>query len=397
MLQQTYAEVLPELSVPFRAECPPCPEVVFFDEDLGRELGIGPDDVDLLTGQIDGTFAQAYAGHQFGSPVPVLGDGRAVLLGEVVGADGERQDLHLKGAGRTPFARGGDGKAPLGPMLREAVIGRWLHAIGVPSARILAVLRTGEEIAPRQGMQPEVGAMAVRVAASHLRVGTFQYAAWHHDEEVLGRLVDYAIARHHPAAEGALGLLEAVARVQAKLVAGWMVAGFVHGVMNTDNMTISGQSIDHGPCAILEKHDARAVFSSIDVQGRYAYGSQAGIALWNLCRFAEALHLEAADAVPLLEQFEGWFEAERAALVGDADLTGIDGADHVSFLHERGIGPVYAPRNEQLEHALAAATVGNLEPVHEMLEVMRAPYERRPGLEHLEEPGGEGFVTFCGT
>ncbi|MDV3294906.1 MAG: YdiU family protein [Brachybacterium paraconglomeratum] len=294
-IHQTYAAELPELSTPWRADVPPRPELVWLDEELARELGLDPewlrgeDGMALLTGQIEGTVAQAYAGHQFGTANPQLGDGRAVLLGEIVDARGRRRDLHLKGAGRTPFARGGDGKAPLGPMLREAVIGRWLHACGAPTTRALAVLTTGERIAPRQGITDEPGALLVRVAASHLRVGTVEYASWHLGPEVTGRLVDHAIARHHPSADGPLGLLQAVSEAQAELVAQWMLLGFVHGVMNTDNMTLSGEGIDYGPCAVLDVHRRGAVFSSIDRGGRYAYGNQPGIALWNLSRFAEAL------------------------------------------------------------------------------------------------------------
>ena len=317
-IHQTYAAELPELSTPWRADVPPRPELVWLDEELARELGLDPewlrgeDGMALLTGQIEGTVAQAYAGHQFGTANPQLGDGRAVLLGEIVDARGRRRDLHLKGAGRTPFARGGDGKAPLGPMLREAVIGRWLHACGAPTTRALAVLTTGERIAPRQGITDEPGALLVRVAASHLRVGTVEYASWHLGPEVTGRLVDHAIARHHPSADGPLGLLQAVSEAQAELVAQWMLLGFVHGVMNTDNMALSGEGIDYGPCAVLDVHRRGAVFSSIDRGGRYAYGNQPGIALWNLSRFAEALlpvideepNAAVARATAVLEGFE---------------------------------------------------------------------------------------------
>lgn len=345
-LQRTYAAAIPELSTPHHADRPPQPQIVHLNEQLAQELGLdvdwlhSPAGIALLTGQIDAdgrprdpqreperasaephpvepgaavpadttdaclsatpasatafTTAQAYAGHQFGQPAPVLGDGRAVLLGELIDTHGQRQDLHLKGCGRTPFSRpGSDGKAPLGPMLRELVIGESLHALGVPTSRILAVLTTGERISPRRGVTPERGALAVRVAASHLRVGTVQYAAWHHGPAVIRAVVDQAITRHHPAAAEAddpsLALLDAVVSAQARLVADWMLTGFVHGVMNTDNMTLSGQSIDHGPCAFLDTHRSDAVFSSIDAGGRYAYGAQPQIALWNLSRLAEAL------------------------------------------------------------------------------------------------------------
>ena len=340
VLQQSYAAAVPELSVPWQADVPPAPELVWLNEDLAAELGYdaawlrGPEGMALLTGQLDAageplvpgsdgperpfTTAQAYAGHQFGSANPQLGDGRAVLLGDLVDTLGDRRDLHLKGAGATPFARAGDGKAPLGPMLREAVVGESLHALGIPTTRALAVLTTGEQIAPRQGVTPEPGALLVRAAASHLRVGTLEHAAWHHDLGVRRALLDHVIERHHPTAEGAesppLALLEAVMRSQAELTAQWMLVGFVHGVMNTDNMALSGEGIDYGPCAFLDVHRHGAVFSSIDRGGRYAYGNQPGIALWNLSRCAETL-LELVDeedpnvaveqATAVLEGYEG--------------------------------------------------------------------------------------------
>ena len=244
-------------------------------------------------------MAQAYSGHQFGGFSPRLGDGRALLLGEVLDVHGRRRDLHLKGSGRTPFARGGDGKAAVGPMLREYVIGEAMHALGIPTTRALAVVATGEQIA-RDAMLP--GAVLTRVAASHLRVGTFQYAAGHDDPTLLRRLADYAIARHYPLAVEAenpyLAFFEGVVDAQASLVARWMLVGFIHGVMNTDNMTISGETIDFGPCAFMDAFDPATVFSSIDHSGRYAYGNQPQIAQWNLARLAEAL-------LPLLRRRDG--------------------------------------------------------------------------------------------
>ncbi len=244
-------------------------------------------------------IAQAYAGHQFGGYSPRLGDGRALLLGEVFDINGHRRDLHLKGSGRTPFARGGDGKAAVGPMLREYLIGESLHALGIPTTRALAVVATGEDIY-RDGMVP--GAVLTRIAASHLRVGSFQYAAANDDATLLARLADYAIARHYPAAfertDRYLALLESVVAAQASLIAHWMLVGFIHGVMNTDNMTISGESIDFGPCAFMDEYDATTVFSSIDNGGRYAYGNQPAVAQWNLARFAETL-------LPLIDADQG--------------------------------------------------------------------------------------------
>ena len=235
-------------------------------------------------------MAQAYAGHQFGGYVPRLGDGRALLLGELVDADGRLRDLHLKGSGRTPFARGGDGLAAVGPMLREYVVSEAMHALGIPTTRSLAVVATGRQV-HRETLLP--GAVLARVASSHLRVGSFQYARATGDVDLLRRLADHAIARHHPGAADAerpyLALFEAVVAAQARLVAQWMLVGFVHGVMNTDNMTISGETIDYGPCAFLDAFDPATVYSSIDAGGRYAYGNQPLVAEWNLARLAEAL------------------------------------------------------------------------------------------------------------
>jgi len=401
-LQQTYAEALPELSVPWRAEAPPHPELVWLNEELAAELGLdvewlrGPEGMAVLTGQLAGTTAQVYAGHQFGSPNPQLGDGRAVLLGDLEEPLGQRRDLHLKGAGRTPFARGGDGKAPLGPMLREAVIGEWLHAVGVPTTRALAVLTTGEQIAPRQGVTPEPGALLVRVAASHLRVGTFEYAAWHLDPEVRDRLVEFTIQRHHPGADGPLGLLEAVTRAQAELVAQWMLLGFVHGVMNTDNMALSGEGIDYGPCAVLDAHRHDAVFSSIDRGGRYAYGRQPGIALWNLSRFAETLvPLLGADpntavdqATAVLERFEGWFrEAHGRGLAAKLGIPLDEDAGTVpEAVHELG-GELFALLEvQQVDHTAFFRALG--EDAAAALFAQPEPFEQwRRRLEALRGQG----------
>ena len=262
--------------------------------------------------------AQVYAGHQFGGYSPRLGDGRALLLGEVVDREGRRRDLHLKGSGRTPFARGGDGKAAVGPMLREAVIGEAMHALGIPTTRALAVVATGENVFREAGPLP--GAVLTRVAASHLRVGTFEYAARNGDVRALA---DYAIARHYPGL-GYLEFFEAVVDAQARLVASWMLVGFIHGVMNTDNMAISGETIDYGPCAFMDRFDPATVFSSIDHMGRYAYGNQPAIAQWNLARLGETLlpllgddAIERATAV--LQTFDdrygrAWREGMRAKL-----------------------------------------------------------------------------------
>ncbi|MEZ5341433.1 MAG: YdiU family protein [Acidimicrobiales bacterium] len=296
----TYARAVEELSTEWSATNAPEPEIIVFNETLAEELGVDPDvlqseaGVALLAGNAEladpRPTAQVYAGHQFGGYSAQLGDGRALLLGEVIDADGERRDIQLKGSGRTPFSRGGDGKAALGPMLREFLVAEAMAVLGVPTTRALAVVATGEKIA-RTGM--EEGAVLTRVAASHLRVGTFEYAARLRDKSVLKQLADYAIERHHPhaadAAEPYVALLDAVVEAQAQLIAKWMLVGFVHGVMNTDNMTISGEGIDYGPCAFIDQFDPAAVFSSIDHAGRYAFGNQPSIAVWNLSRLAESL------------------------------------------------------------------------------------------------------------
>ena len=241
-------------------------------------------------------LALAYAGHQFGVFVPQLGDGRAILLGEVVGKDGQRRDVQLKGSGRTPFSRGGDGRAALGPVLREYLVSEAMAALGIPTTRALAVATTGEGV-HREELLP--GAILARVAASHLRVGTFEFFAARGDREALAALTAHALARHYPHAAGsandALALLDEVITAQADLVARWLGVGFVHGVMNTDNTAISGETLDYGPCAFLDDYDPRKSFSSIDHQGRYAFANQPRIAHWNMARLAEALLTLVAD------------------------------------------------------------------------------------------------------
>ncbi|MDQ2583965.1 protein adenylyltransferase SelO [Saccharothrix yanglingensis] len=300
VLGDEFARTLPELALPRQADEAPAPRLLVLDERLAAEVGLdpawlrGPEGVRLLVGNHvpDGAtpVAQAYAGHQFGHYSPRLGDGRALLLGELAHVDGHPRDLHLKGSGRTPFSRGGDGLAAVGPMLREHVVSAAMHALGIPTTRSLAVVATGRPVR-RETVLP--GAVLARVASSHLRVGTFQYARATDDVDLLRRLADHAIARHHPAAARAanpyLALFEAVVAAQASLVARWMLVGFVHGVMNTDNTTISGETIDYGPCAFLGAFDPTAVYSSIDHAGRYAYGNQPVVAEWNLARLAEAL------------------------------------------------------------------------------------------------------------
>jgi len=465
VLQTRFASELPELAVPWRAEPAPAPGLLALNEPLARELGLDPaelrtaEGLRLLVGNTlaagSSPVAQAYAGHQFGGFVPRLGDGRALLLGEVADSAGRVRDLHLKGSGRTPFARGGDGLAAVGPMLREYVISEAMHALGIPTTRSLAVVATGRSVR-RETLLP--GAVLARVASSHLRVGSFQYAGATGDVDLLRRLADHAVARHHGDAASAVEFFDAVVTAQASLVAKWMLVGFVHGVMNTDNMTISGETIDYGPCAFMEAYDPTTVFSSIDESGRYAYGNQPIVAEWNLARLAESLlpllHEGTDQAVALavesLSRFRPQYEAAwSAGMRGKLGLSdGLDEAvtsalvtdllallreqrvDYTSFFRSLGdeprrpdqpaldgwltrwralgpdlaamnrVNPAYVPRNHLVEEALSAATGGDLGPFTELLQVVGAPYDERPGLERYAAPtpaGSGSYRTFCGT
>jgi serine/tyrosine/threonine adenylyltransferase len=287
-----YARLAPS---PVRA-----PRLVRLNEGLARDLNLdpaglaSPEGVAVLAGnrtpESGEPLAMAYAGHQFGMFVPQLGDGRAILIGEVIGRDGVRRDIQLKGSGRTPFSRAGDGRAALGPVLREYIISEAMAGLGVPTTRSLAAVTTGETVI-RDRLLP--GAVLTRVALGHIRVGTFQFFASRGDRASTQRLADYAIARHYPQAAGAgnpyRALLDLAAAAQARLVAQWLHIGFIHGVMNTDNMSIAGETIDYGPCAFIDAYDPATVYSSIDHHGRYAYANQPRIAQWNLARFAETL------------------------------------------------------------------------------------------------------------
>jgi uncharacterized protein YdiU (UPF0061 family) len=366
-LDDSFARELVGLHQPWQGEPVTDPSLVILNEALAAELVLdlealrSPAGISILAGNDVPagvtTVAQAYAGHQFGGYSPRLGDGRALLLGEIV-VDGARVDLHLKGSGRTPFARGGDGRAALGPMLREYVTGEAMHALGIPTTRALAVVSTGETILREvDGRVTDVpGAVLTRVAASHLRVGTFQFASATGDRELLARLTDYAIARHVPEAADAdapaLALFDHVVAAQASLVAQWMAVGFIHGVMNTDNTTISGETIDYGPCAFMDAYDPATVFSSIDHGGRYAYGNQPAIITWNLARLAEAMlplfdddtdtAIESATAVlqTFPERFQSAWSAIMHAKLGlDADVPGGDDAigDLLSLLGEQRV------------------------------------------------------------
>ena len=324
----SYARELPGAFAEVRPAPPPAPALVFLNRALADELGLGeqarqgPRAAALWAGALlpDGAqpIAQAYAGHQFGGFSPQLGDGRALLLGEVVDRLGRRRDIAFKGSGTTPFSRNGDGKAALGPMLREVLVSESLFALGVPTTRALAVAATGEPVVRERALP---GAVLTRVASSHLRVGTLQYFAARRDHSMLRRVADYAIARHDPDLAGRedryAGLLGRVVARQAHLIAQWMNLGFIHGVMNTDNMTLSGETIDYGPCAFMDRFDPETVFSSIDRHGRYAWSNQPRIAQWNLARLAEAL-------LPLMAQGTGDRELAQAAEQANAILRSYD-------------------------------------------------------------------------
>ena len=326
--EHSYAEQLPGFCASVEPAWAPNPSLLHFNTALARELGHDCEDLkrDVLVQIFSGNalpcgaqpIAQAYAGHQFGNFVPQLGDGRALLLGEVLDLNGRRRDIALKGSGVTPFSRGGDGKAAVGPVLREYLIGEAMHALGIPTTRALAAVATGEPVMRDQQLP---GAVLTRVASSHVRVGTFQYFAARGQVDSLRKLADYVIQRHYPEISEEprcyLSLLTRVAENQADLIARWMLVGFIHGVMNTDNMAVSGETIDYGPCAFMEAYDPSTVFSSIDRAGRYAYGNQPSIALWNLARFAETLlplmgHGDSdeavAEATAVLETFMPTFQ-----------------------------------------------------------------------------------------
>lgn len=328
-LEHSYADELPAL---FHAPVAPTPvrdpQFVMLNVPLAASLGLDADELGsdegaaILAGNVlpEGArpIAQAYAGHQFGS-FTALGDGRAILLGEQRTPDGRLVDIQFKGAGQTPYSRRGDGRAALGPMLREFIIGEAMHALGIPTSRSLAVVATGEPVYREREL---AGAVLTRVAASHIRVGTFQWAAAHRDHDALSALANYTRRRHYPDIEDDgrphLALFEAIVARQAALVARWQLVGFIHGVMNTDNMAVSGETIDYGPCAFMDAYDPATVFSSIDHGGRYAYGNQPAIAQWNLARLAEAMlplfdsHEETSVslATTALERFEGLFERD---------------------------------------------------------------------------------------
>lgn len=436
----------------------PSPELVVLNEELCDALGLPvavlrKNGANWLSGATwpAGAVprAMAYAGHQFGGFSPVLGDGRAHLLGEILDPQGQRFDLHLKGSGRTAFSRGGDGRAALGPMLREYLVSESMAALGLPTTRALAVVTTGEDILRDQGLVR--GAVLARVAASHIRVGTFQYFSARGDLASLEALIRHTVARHYPQAEPtALGLFDAVAAAQAQLIAGWMGVGFVHGVMNTDNMALSGETIDYGPCAFLDNYGPDQVFSSIDRQGRYAYANQPRIMMWNLARLAEALlpffDPDAARAVEIandhLDQLVGIYHREWLSVMGrkigiedealiTRFLAAIEGADFtqcfaalardtdalLDLVADQSAlrawlplwqarrdpqtvlkNPTVIARNHLVEAALNAASAGDMAPFDALLAEVKDPYRPDRGIFASGPSAGLGrYVTFCGT
>ena len=380
-LNHSYASLPEQFYARLHPAAMPEPKLVHLNTALAEELGLDPDwlataeGVAFLTGsrlpERAQPLAMAYAGHQFGVFVPQLGDGRAILLGEIVDRNEISRDLHLKGAGRTPFSRAGDGRAVLGPVLREYIVSEAMAALGIPTTRSLAALTTGETV---RRERPLPGAILARVARSHVRVGTFQYFAARGDVGSIRLLADHVIGRHYPeAAEDGRPyhkLLDAVIAGQAALVARWMLVGFIHGVMNTDNMSVAGETIDYGPCAFMDAYDPATVFSSIDHHGRYAYGNQPAVAQWNLCRFAETLlplldkdqDAAVAQAQSAIEAFPGlhdkaWLDGMRTKLGltmahnGDRvlaeDLLGLMAANGADFtLTFRTLGILIAPNTK---------------------------------------------------
>ena len=427
------------------------PRLIKVNGPLARELGIDPAalNADVAVGNAipagASPLAQAYAGHQFGNFVPQLGDGRAILLGEVIDVNGRRRDIQLKGPGRTPFSRGGDGRAALGPVLREYLVSEAMNALGIPTTRALMAATTGERVY-RDSVLP--GAVLTRVAASHIRVGTFQFFAARKDFESLRLLIDHVIARHYPDIKGAenpaLALLDAVMNAQASLVSRWAQVGFIHGVMNTDNSSVSGETIDYGPCAFMDAYDPGTVFSSIDTYGRYAYANQAPIAQWNLARLAETLlaflnenreeairiateRVEAFPAIYTKHWLAGFRRKIGLASEEDGDLDLIQAildamqmarADFTSIFRAlsngeepevlsdwlptwrarlardpqtaeerrvlmRSVNPAYIPRNYLVEEMIAAAVEDqDYAPFEAMLGVLMNPYEEQVGAEN---------------
>ena len=422
-LTQDFAEQFPELShATVGAEFPDA-HFLATNDALADELGISLDNVQDFIGQPG--YALGYSGHQFGGFSPVLGDGRAMLLGELdTKGNGKRQDMvdiHLKGSGRTPYSKPqADGKLPLGAALREMLISEFLHTQNIPSTRTLAVIGTGEQLAtPRNksGSPFPPGAIAVRVATHHIRVGTFQHAALR-SPELVSRLVNYSLERGgiDPGDNPVTTVYSHVLESQARLIASWMRLGFVHGVLNTDNVSIAGESIDFGPCAFLDRFDPHAVFSSIDRQGRYAYDKQSSITQWNLARFAEALIPTWGEDTDtgveaLSKQLQRYpdlyyhaYTAEMTNALGpnwQEHLQSLDeSTDYAAYLHEVSPhNPLLIPRNQPVQEALNAAEDGDLSSFNEIYDALLNPLQAtgqvKADLAHARDEAG--FTSYCGT
>ena len=453
------------------------PKLVVLNDEYSKELGLNFSIInnDSIASLFAGNFlpegsepiAQAYAGHQFGY-FTMLGDGRAILIGEHLAKNNKRVDIQFKGSGITPYSRNADGRAALGPMLREYIISEAMHGLKIPTSRSLAVVETGEKVM-RETLLP--GAILTRVASSHIRVGTFQYTAMRNDTKILKELLTYTIKRHYPELKSnknpALALLKVVIEKQIELVMNWMRVGFIHGVMNTDNMTISGETIDYGPCAFMDTYDPKTVFSSIDHHGRYAYGNQPDITNWNLLRFAETLipliNKKEDKAVEIIKDTfnkftkvykESWLNMMRKKLglfgeknkdenlinqllswmsQNNADYTNTfcylmkedfvkdksfqnssfkkwykewrnrikqnKKPDNLSLNLMRFTNPLVIPRNHKVEETLDAANKNDLIPLHNLLKVLKKPYERPKIKEYQITPptSGKMYKTFCGT
>lgn len=436
----TFAEEFPELALPCTGEAFPDPQLLVLNEPLAAELGLDPqwlrstEGIAFLTGQNE-SFALGYAGHQFGQFNPRMGDGRALLLCE------NGRDIHAKGIGRTPFSRGGDGHYPLDAALKEYAFAESLHALGIPTARSLAVLTTGRTV-QRRRLHP--GAVGVRVASSHIRIGTFQYAALM-GSQVTERLVDYTLARHFPEGASPLDLFDATVSRQADLVANWMRFGFIHGVMNTDNVAISGETIDFGPCAFMDYFATDTVYSSIDARGRYAYGQQPAVMMWNLARLAEALVPLVDGGVQKFTEHLYRFQPQYAAAWDDKmalalgapdcaeqllDLMQVAAPDYNAMLAGLAPGnippgleetpgaaewterwskhdpqprnPIFLPRNHGMQAALQQAEQGDMTRYLLALEALQNPFVWDDKYEelglHTAVPRAEAeFTTYCGT
>jgi len=469
-LDNSYARLPEDFHAMVKPDAVAEPSMLAWNKKLAVELGLDSlaDDEAELARIFSGTslptgvrpIAMVYAGHQFGYFSPQLGDGRAALLGEVVTGAGKRYDIQLKGSGRTPYSRGGDGKSWLGPVLREYIVSEAMHQLGVPTTRALAAVATGETVYRETAMP---GGVFTRVAASHLRVGTFEFFAARKNVDALRTLTEYAIDRHFPEAKNDespnVAFFRCVAKRQADLVARWMAVGFIHGVMNTDNTTISGETIDYGPAAYMDEFQFNKVFSSIDHHGRYAYGNQAPIAQWNLARLAETLLLlndERSELETILAEFPAHYERNYVDLMrpkfgltnmedGDTQLIGdwlkylqdneldytlsfrrlatrIDASDTEQFgeFEQRwrqrvgnqetksaetvvlmnSVNPLFIPRNHRIEQAISEAVAGDLTVFEDLNVVLARPFEEQPEFAHYAEapePHERVTRTFCGT